>query len=174
MCKSFRYAPTLNETTNWKTYINKEAGWSIKYPANWHIYDKGFRYKDPDDDTIKWLKTYKDVFFSDKPFPEFIPEGTEYPFEGVIIRLDPNQLPLLERSINVNSEVATKKASKTIYDSRNELESPPAYRSINIIYLVDYSTGELPVLSIHLSAINNYEQYNKIFDQMIKDFKFTR
>lgn len=69
-----------DETADWKTYENTKYGYSVKYPSDWYLYNKGFY------DAA--TKTYKDValsvFISDSKIDD-IPYGSDYPLSAFTI-----------------------------------------------------------------------------------------
>ena len=168
--------PTI-DTSNWKTY-SSEAGWILKYPKNWYVYDKGYKLGNKNE----YLNNYHTVSFSPNKFPESILEGTEFAYKGLSVSFDPSNLDLdkvLENAKNDKSfvsgnkiEVAGKSAVKLIYDSRSENNLPPAFREQRVLYKINYSMFNFSLLSISYNLSDMQTLEDNPYNQILSTLRF--
>ncbi|EKE05973.1 MAG: hypothetical protein ACD_19C00137G0001 [uncultured bacterium] len=164
----------------WNNYSYPLLNWSINFPSNWYIYDKGLVFRDSNN--TYWMQDYQ-VHFSPDKFPEFIKEGTEFIFRGVTIRVIGNEEIKYNKRLNDTKTTGDKTGDLTIdghstireiSDSRDNTDIPKGYRNYSITYYilgVANSVNTNDILGVSYSAPDKNDLEIQIFENMIKSLQ---
>jgi hypothetical protein len=175
----------IDDQSYWKDYINESYGWSLRYPSNWYVYDKGFRYLDANGQE-QWVNPKGSVFIQSEPFPSYISEGTEFSVNGLVVQFDPTNVHLNDRIaelkdlstdlvLTTETQIGGKSAIKSIHDSNiSKLPQDQIRRNLGTIYWIDYPKGEFLILTISHPNTDGEGGHDEVYDQILSTFQFTK
>lgn len=177
----FKNKNTADNTIQWQTYVSEDFGWSLKYPASWYTYDKGFSYTD-ENGIKKWYKDDGSVLFSPQPFKSEIPIGSLVLFDGISISYDTTKISYentLKQNRNlvgfVSEEVTStfqgRRATKMIFNTQGMDDLPNVSKSTSIVLFIENPHKDFTTLVISLSE-KAQQPNEELFDTIISGFEF--
>jgi hypothetical protein len=154
-----------DETADWETYENTKYGYSLKYPKDWFLYDKGFL----NVETKKYELPQKTVFIDDKEI-EDIPSGSDYPLAAVTINVEDEEFDFNEvkqdSSIAFSTvEVAGEEALKGISKKASDFD-----QSYGTYYYINHNSKGYIISWPNEDASGKHDS---TYDKILETFQFS-
>jgi len=166
---NFTSTTGTNKITEWKSYTNEAYGWSIEYPPEWYLHNKGFINRGKTGKQ-NWINPDAIVYISQDAIPDNLDENSEYELNDKVLKIHyetnnesivnllaeyqkrPDYYSSSELSINGN------KSYKIILKPESGDDSE--FEKVTWIYLIDYPRSAYKILIV---IFPDDEIYHSIF-----------
>jgi hypothetical protein len=152
-----------DETAGWKTYVNTKYNYSVKYPSNWFLYDKGLYW--PNEKIYKNEKEI--VFISPKQKEDLLPGGFSITDEFLI---QGNLGAFIESDILLDRYKVEKASINNILTTKVTTATMPDYGGFATTYYFEVNNINY-IIAFPNQNLNG--AHSPIFDQILSTFKFT-
>lgn len=155
-----------NETANWKTYINEEHGYEIKYPESWFVYE--IEIYEKQNLPVVYFQPEEEAEILYEKYPGIMMAGPHSLAASIIVFDNPSNLTLKEW---VAEEAGSKNQKEVIVGGETGIEVK--FSGLPYVYIVKESKIYRFASGIPRSKKKDeIKDEIEIFNQMLSTFRF--